>query len=149
MWFKKIVLMPKKAPGPNSSIKKYPLLYLYFDNFEEITENWQNGNFEAARDIDIVRVSNLSLDQVMHDEVLFIYLYENNLLRIKLHDGTCIFKKEEDFYWEQVEHLNENPSFSSNPDPEFQEYHRNLMASVARVVEAIKLRYGLINSTID
>ncbi len=33
-----IQLCPKTTVGPDSSIKKFPLLYLYFDDFGEILE---------------------------------------------------------------------------------------------------------------
>jgi len=121
----KVILSPKKAPGPDSRLKDYPLLYLYFS-------------------------CRFSLDKIMRDENLFLELYKNNLVRLKLWDGTVLVRDEEEFYWDGVKHPEKHSFFPSNPDvPDLagrQEMYRREFALFARVVEAIKLRYGLRNS---
>lgn len=138
----KVILSPKKAPGPDSRLKDHPLLYLYFDNFAEITRVWKKGHFEAARHNSDIRSCRFSLDQIMNDENLFLDLYEKDLLRLKLHDGTHIVKRDEDLYWDRVTH----PEKHKNQlwrNKEIAEHARKLEEEISTIVEAIKLRYGL------
>lgn len=147
---RRLILSPKKTSGPDSRLKDYPLLYLYFDNFNEITKAWNSGYFEAARHESDIRSCRFSIDQIMNDENLFLALYEKGLLRLKLHDGTRIVKQDEDFYWDQVKNPGKGLFFPSNDQmpglAERQAEYRKDLAILERVVEAIKLRYGLMNS---
>jgi len=149
----KVVLEPKKAPGPDSRLKDYPLLYLYFDSFAEINRLWKKGHFQAARHDSDIRSCRFSLAQIMNDENLFLNLYEKNLLRLRLNDETHITKREEEFYWDEVRHPGKLlsrfpfPHNTNVPDlAERQESYRKNMARISEMVEAIKSRYGLTNS---
>lgn len=141
----KVVLSPKKVPGPDSRLKDFPLLYLYFDNFTEITRAWKKGNFEVAKHDSDVRSCRFSLEQIMEDENLFLDLYKKDLLQLKLHDDTHIVKDDEDLYWDRVTHP-EKYQKQSWRNKELAEIGIKLEEEIAAKVESIKLRYGLTNS---
>ena len=41
-------LAPLTGPGPASSLRKYPLLYLYFDDFDQLAKAFRDGNVSVA-----------------------------------------------------------------------------------------------------
>jgi len=147
------ILSPKKELGPDSRLKEYPLLYLYFDNFDEISIARKKRYLEVARHDSDIRSCRFSPDEIMRDENLFLELYENNLVRLRLRDGTELIRSEEELYWDEAKHpgklLNRFP-FPDNADvPDLagrQKLYRKHMVKIAKIVEAIKLRYGLTNS---
>lgn len=146
----KVVLSPKKGPGPDSRLKEYPLLYLYFDDFSEITEGWSKFYFEAARHDSDIRSCQFSLDQIMNDENLFLELYENELVRLKLWDGTELRHDVEEDYWDRVTHPEKcTGEVSRLRNPELIAHRKRLLKEIGVIVEAIKLRYGLKNSNGD
>lgn len=144
---KKVVLSPKKAPGSDSRLKEYPLLYLYFDDFSEITRGWNNSHFKTARHDSDIRSCRFSLDQIMNDENLFLELYKNRLVRLKLWDGTVLVRDDEEFYWDRVTHPEKyTDEVSHLRNPVLIASRTKLLKEMGAVVETIKLRYGLKNS---
>ncbi|MHC4266031.1 MAG: hypothetical protein ACYSUK_08870 [Planctomycetota bacterium] len=137
-----IALPPKTTIGPDSSIKDLPLLYLYFDDFAEIARAWESGLFEAARDDTDIRSKKFSLNEIMKNKELFIELYKNNLLRLRLNERTDIWYEIGQLYWDDVIHPEkfssethsgkQSPAGQAEPDK-----------SVKAIVEKIKIRYGM------
>lgn len=146
----RIRLFPKKGIGPDSSLKEFPLLYLYFDDFSEITKAWQEGSFEAARHDSNIRSKEFSLDKIMKDENLFLDLYKRNLLRLKLNDSTDLRRDSEEDYWDRVIHPEKylekipfSPTLSDKTRQEISAEIKRLDKLIEVKVNAIKLRYGL------
>lgn len=146
----RIILYPKSALGPDSSLKKFPLLYLYFDDFSEITKAWQEGYLEASRHDNDIRSSRFSLQEIMKNENLFLDLYKKNLLRLRLNDSTVLKRDSEEEYWNRAIHpekyldkLPFSPTLSDKTKQELSAEIRRLDKLIDVKVEAIKLRYGL------
>jgi hypothetical protein len=140
----KVILSPKKAPAPDSKLKEYPLLYLYFDNFDDITTSWNKKHFEAARHDSDIRSCRFSLDEIMRDENLFLELYTSKLVRLRLWDGTVLVRDEEEFYWDRIKHPEKyKDEVSHLRRSELIEHRKRLLKEIDAVVAAIKLRYGL------
>jgi len=140
----KVILSPKMSPGPNSRLKEYPLLYLYFDDFREIARAWSKAHFEAARHDSDIRSCRFSLDQIMKDENLFLELYNNKLVRLKLWDGTVLRRDVEESYWDRVTHpekYTDEVSHLRNPD--LIASRKRLLKKINAVVRGIMLRYGM------
>ena len=149
----KVILSPKEAPGPDSRLKEYALLYLYFDEFNEISSAWNKGHFKAARHDSDIRSCRFSLEEIMRDENLFLELYKNGLVSIRLWDGTVLIRSEEELYWDEVKHpgkiLSRFPFPQNTNVPDLagrQELYRRNISIIEKMVEAIKLRYGLIDN---
>ncbi len=149
----KVVLYPKEVLGPDSNLRGYPLLYLYFDDFDEISIAGNKGYFEVAKHDSDIRSCRFSPEEIMRDENLFLELYENNLVRLRLWDGTELIRSEEELYWDEVKHPGKLlkrfpfPDNTNVPDLSgLQEGYRRDMAKIAKMVEALKLRYGLTSS---
>jgi hypothetical protein len=139
-------LSRKTAIGPDSSLKQFPLLYLYFDNFEEITKAWQKGCFEAARHDSDIRSRGFSLDEIMKNEGVFLELYRNKLLRLRLSDGTELRRDVEEDYWDRIVHpekYSDEASFGPDTNPELIARMKELHERIDDELKAIKLRYGL------
>lgn len=138
----------KTAIGPDSSLKDYPLLYLYFDDFAEIRRAWQAGTIEAARHDADSRSSRYSVEKIMNDEDAFLRLYADNLVRVMLPDGTQLRRDSEMKYWDQALHPAEHrfvtpthPDLSEEMKQGIQRELERLNAVVADTVHAIKKRY--------
>lgn len=145
--YEKAILTPKKVPGPDSQLKKYPLLYLYFDNFEEIASDWDKKYFQAAMHEGDIRSCKFSLDDIMKNENIFLELYKNGLVRIRLWDGTMLVRNEEDFYFDRATHPERYiDEISHLHDPAIIKERKILLKKIGAVVDALKLRYGLIKS---
>jgi len=97
-----VELLPKVKLGPNSSLKQFPLLYLYFDYFYEIELAAHNQLICVA-----VYDKLYSLTEVLTNEDLFTRLYEKDNIRIKLNNGFKIFRSIEKDYWQMVINPNE------------------------------------------
>jgi len=125
------------------------LLYLYFDNFDEITSAWNKGYFEVGMDdIDIQTHQSIgySLDEIMSDENIFLRLYKHKLVRLRLWDGTVLLRDDEDFYWDRVTHPEKyKDEISHLRNPEIIAWRKKTLKQIDAVVEAMKLRYGLTN----
>jgi hypothetical protein len=131
-----VSLPPKTTIGPDSRIKDFPLLYLYFDDFAEISRAWEDSLFEAARDETDIRSKKFALNEIMTNEDLFIDLYKNDLLRLRLNGRTDIWYEIGQLYWEDVIHQE-----SSSPEQtEKKEIEQD--ESIQAIVEKIKTRYG-------
>lgn len=145
----RIRLSAKKGIGPDSSLKGFPLLYLYFDDFSEITKAWQERSFEAARHDSNIRNKEYSLDKIMKDENLFLDLYKRNPLRLKLNDGTDLRRDSEEDYWDRAIHPEKylekipfSPTCSDKTRQEISAEIKRLDKLIEVRVNAIKLRYG-------
>jgi len=146
---KKVVLYPKKSLGPDSNLRGYPLLYLYFDDFQEIISAWNKSYFELWKHESDIRSCKYLREEIMQDEKLFLELYKNNLVRLRLWDGTELFKDIEENYLDRIKnsakYANEL-SFKSDSDPELITMMKELRNEIDKKLNAIKLRYGITNS---
>jgi hypothetical protein len=143
---KKVVLYPKKSLGPVTNLREYPLLYLYFDDFNEIFISWNKGYFELWKHDSDIRSREYSREEIIQDEKLFLKLYKNNLLRLRLWDGKELFKKIEENYWDRIinpEKYTNELYYNSDSDPEIITKMKELRYEIDRELDAIKLRYGL------
>jgi hypothetical protein len=110
-----------------SRLGEYPLLYTYFDDFNEIRQAWQQGRCEVARHQSDCRSRGLSVNEIITNEDLFLELYGNGLAWIRFTDGIALRRDLEKFYWHWAVHPEERVS-----------------TEIKRVVKAMRLRYGLI-----
>ncbi len=141
-------LSTKKGLGPESSLKEFPLLYLYFDNFSEIVKVWNQGCLEIWKDDIDIRSGRILRDEIMKDEKLFLELYKNNLLRLKVNRDTELSRDIEKIYWDRIIHPEKfahELSSSSDADEELVAYMKELRNKIDVDIEAIKRRYGLAN----
>lgn len=147
----KKILEPKYGPGPESSLKEFPLLYLYFDNFAEIRNAAKQGAFDVGMIRSYEGIGDYRFEGILADEERFLDFYRNGALRLRLNDGTILSKKQEKMYWDRVE----NPeNYKQEPPEVHSDIHaRNRAESWAELkrldyeinakVEAIKRRYGM------
>ncbi|HSV26432.1 MAG TPA: hypothetical protein VLH60_00930, partial [Sedimentisphaerales bacterium] len=143
----RVILSPKKQRGPESRLKEYPYLYLYFDDFDEIRIAWNESGFEAARHDADIRSCPFSLEEIMRDENLFLRLYMNNLIRLRLWDGTVLCREEEEFYWDRANRPDKYADELSHlSDPAIIAETKKLLKKIDNVVAAIRVRHGLTDS---
>ncbi len=84
----------------------------------------------------------------MGEKDLFLDLYEKDLIRLRLHDGTQIFRSVEQSYWDRVIHPDKQQS-KEYSDNQIAEKMRELNSRINATVEKMKLRYGLENVDTD
>lgn len=138
---KVIKLLPKDCVGPgDSSLKEFPLLYLYFDYFHEIDEAERDGHVLVA-----VYDKAYAVERVLKDEKLFLDLYRAGLLRVKLSDGRELFRSVEKDYWQRAtDPSKEDKELATIPDEALKDYIIRLdRTEINPVVNAIKKRYDL------
>jgi len=129
----------KSYTGPDSSLQSFPLLYAYFDDFEEIKRMASMGSLLIALHASDPRSCSFNIEQVLSDESLFLRLYADNLLRVKLSDGFEIFRRIEEYYWDEALHPEEYTDEMFSED----EWRRNLRKQIDVHVNAIRMRYGI------
>ena len=135
-------LRPKESHGPaDFSLREFPLLYLYFDYFQEI---------DAAEKDQLILVAVYDkvypLGEVLKNEELFLDLYRHDLLRVKIGDTREIFRSVEKEYWEQARAPDKSEAAATHiPDGPIRrdEYLRLQREEIAPVVAAIRKRYAL------
>lgn len=138
--FKRLLrLTPKTEPGEASSLKEFPLLYLYFDNFGEIEQAARSEQLQVSIHANDPRSRSYSVEQVITNEKLFLSLYRDSLLRVKLEDGSEIFRSVEKDYWDRVV----NPEKYSDELRSTDAGIRQLRKQIDVHVNAIRKRYGL------
>ncbi len=143
-------LSVKTTVGPDSSLKEFPLLYLYFDEFSEIANAWAKGHLKAARHDADIRSGGFSVKEIINDENIFLNLYKDNLVRLRLNDGTELRRDTEKEYWDRITHPEKYSEKISVTNPALTDKTKQeLIAEIGRLnklinadVEAIKLRYG-------
>lgn len=160
----KKILEPKYGPGPESSLKEFPLLYLYFDNFAEIRNAAKQGAFDVGMIRSYEGIGDYRFEGILADEERFLDFYRNGALRLRLNDGTILSKKYEKMYWDRVENpenykqeppeIHSEENYKPEPPEVYSDIHaRNRAESWAELkrldyeinakVEAIKRRYGM------
>jgi len=138
--FKRLLrLTPKTEPGEASSLKEFPLLYLYFDNFSEIEQAERSGQLQVAIHANDRRSRSYSVEQVITNEKLFLSLYRDHLLRVRLDDGFEIFRSVEEHYWDRTVNPEKYSDELRSPDAGI----RQLREQIDVHVNAIRKRYGL------
>ena len=138
----KIKLEPKTESGPESSLKEFPLLYLYFDDFSELQNAAKQGTFDVGMKRSYEGIGNYRFEGILADEERFLDFYRNGIVRLKLYDGIVLCRSHEKEYWDMVVHpKNHVREPFSNPAIEAaqQEDDKEIDAKV----EAIKRRYGI------
>ena len=135
----RIVLSPKKEIGPESSLKEFPLLYLYFDYFSDIVDAVRERQIMIA-----IYDGNYSINQVLKDEGFFLELYRNDMLRIKVNDGQELYREAEQKYWNTVEHPEKHMAIlSSSPTNQIEQKLKEITQRIDDTIQALKLRYQL------
>lgn len=129
--------------GPESSLKAYPLLYAYFDHFAELAEMARSGHLQIALHDNNPRSNAYTPEQVLADKDLFLRLYGDNLLRVRLPDGFKMFRSVEKDYWDRASHPEEYSYEISSADADLNERMRGLLEQIDVHVSAIRTRYGL------
>jgi hypothetical protein len=146
------VISPKTSNGPDTCLKDFPLLYLYFDDFPEMESAWRNGLLEAARDDRDERSRDYAIGQIMSDASLFLELYRENLVRVLLNDGTELRRDTEMEYWRRASgHGHERDASGKKPEGAkegiagvgLMEILAQLEKEMEPTVEAIRQRYGI------
>ncbi len=132
-------LTARTGPGPASPLKEFPLLYLYFDTFDEIDQAERARQLQIAIHANDPRSKDYSIEEVLTNEEVFLSLYRNNLLRVKLYNGFAICQSEESFYWDRVV----NPEKYSDELRSRDAISRKLRKEIDEQVNAIRARYGL------
>ena len=135
-------LKPKAFPGPETELKEFPLLYLYFDDFAEMLAAWQNGCFEAARHSADERSCSHTIEEIMSDPLLFARLYREDLIRLKLDDGTVLRRAEETEYWQRATE-NAKKALPDNIGPGVRAIMQELNEKMDARASAIRRRYGM------
>ena len=152
---KKIIISRKNVPGPDSILKDYPLLYLYFDDFYELQIADKQGGFDIS-----VQSGYLDADGftgILADKDRFLELYRKNLLRLILNDGTLLQRRLELIFWDRILHpenhqrkLHMDPLQKNVQESQKERNLRELEASITKcdekediIIRAIKARYGL------
>jgi len=150
-------ILPKTSVGPDTSLKEFPLLYLYFDDFAEMETAWRNDRLEAGMDDRDMRILGYSMNQIMSDSSLFSELYRENLVRLRLNDGTVLSRAGEMAYWDMAtgrkqgwDVFREKPEDGKaeyNTPPKLgagaTEYLKKLHNEMEPMVQAIRRRYGI------
>ena len=151
---KKSVLKPKTESGPESSLKEFPLLYLYFDDFSELQNAAKQGAFDIGMHRSYEGIGDYKFKGILADEERFLEFYRNGMIRLRLHDGTTLDRKAEKEYWDRAvnpaKHV-EEPETQGEPPAgihpkahaELKAYMRKLDEDIGAEVEAIKRRYGM------
>jgi len=138
--FKRLLrLSPKTEPGEASSLKEFPLLYLYFDNFSEIEQDARSGQLQIAIHDNDPRTRNYSVEGVITNEKLFLSLYRHELLRLKLDNGFEMFRSVEKDYWDRAVNPEKYSDELRSPNARI----RKLREQIDVHVNAIRKRYGL------
>lgn len=132
-------LTARATPGPSSPLKEFPLLYLYFDTFPEIDAAERAGQLQIAIHANDARSRNYSVEQVIINERLFLSLYSQDLLRVRLSDGFEMFQSVEKDYWDRAA----NPEKYAGELHSQSEHSRELRREIDVHVKAIRIRYGL------
>ena len=151
---KKIILERKTEPGPESSLKEFPLLYLYFDDFSELQNAAKKGAFNIGMQRSYEGIGDYRFEGILADEERFLEFYRNGMIRIRLHDGTTIDRKAEKEYWDRAVNptkYEEEPETQGEPPAgihpkahaELKAHLKKLEVSISAEVEAIKRRYGM------
>lgn len=143
-------LGPKTEPGPESSLKEFPLLYLYFDDFLELQKAAKQGAFEIGMIRSHEGTGAYRFEGVLTEEERFLDFYRNGMLRLKLHDGTILSRKQEKEYWDRVENPENyeekpvvNPDIHARARAELEADLKSIDEEINSIVNAIKLRYGM------
>jgi len=150
-----ITLSRKIGPGPESPLREFPLLYLYFDDFSELQNADKQGGFEVG-----IQSGSLGYDGfegILVDEGHFLGLYRNDMLRLVLKDGTVLQRRFEVEYWDRILHPEkyarkpkDYPIHKNTQESPIERNLRELEESLTKgedeaniIVRAIKIRYGL------
>lgn len=136
----------KNTVGSNSPLKEFPLLYLYFDTFMDISDAWSRGYFEVALHEDYMRIHDVTYDDVMKDEALFLKLYGNHQMRLKLDNGDQLRRDSEKYYWDLATHPEKYPDhlkLIESPQTDIEKEQNRLAQRIDTLVDAIKRRYGI------
>jgi hypothetical protein len=151
---KKSVLKPKTEPGPESSLKEFPLLYLYFDDFSELQNVAKEGAFDIGMQRSFEGIGDYRFKEIFADEERFLDFYRNGMIRLRLYDGTTLDRKTEMRCWDRVvnpEKYVEEPEPQGEPPAgihprakaELEAELQRLDKEINAEVEAIKRRYGM------
>lgn len=123
-------------------------MYLYFDDFAEIREAWQQRIIEVARHDADSRSRGLSVEEIMNDEDTFLRLYGDNLIRLRLGDGMQLRRDSEIEYLnralnphEYAQPVSSSPDISEEMKRGIQRELKRLDGVITDTVEAIKRRY--------
>lgn len=138
---KKTIIKPKTELGPESSLKEFPLLYLYFDDFSQLQNAGRQGAFDVGMHRSYEGRGNYRFEGILADEERFLEFYRNDMLRLSLHDGTKLYRSKEEEYWDIAVHPEKHVR-KPLANPELEALSQEEDKEIDALVEAIKRRYG-------
>ena len=143
-------ILPKTSVGPDTNLKESPLLYLYFDDFAEMVAAWDHGRLEIARHDSDRRSRDYTTSEIMSDQSLFSDLYKQNLVRVRLNDGTVLCRDSEMEYWDRVTGRKQGEDVFGDLSEERQAKNAGVIAvarkldnEIQTTVQALRRRYGM------
>lgn len=146
----KTVISARTSRGPKTSLTEFPLLYLYFDDFAELRRAWEAGCFEAARHDADARSRDISIQDIMKNEYVFLKSYREDLLRIRLDDGTVLCRDFGEQLWERATSPGkEDDVFGALTEERRRDIsgllqvYDDISAEIDQQVEALKRRYEI------
>lgn len=135
----------KNTPGPSSSLKEFPLLYCYFDDYQELQLAWRNHWLMGAIHDDVTYYT--SMEYAMESEAAFLNLYRRHKLIFELLDGTRLSVIHDKEYWEKYS----NPRSLDHMEPEesdspviktLKAYHKEQNEREQKIINAMKIRFS-------
>jgi hypothetical protein len=147
----KAVLRPKAGESPRSSLNDYPLLKLYFDDFSELKNAARQGAFDVAMQRDYEGQGIYRFEGILSDEKRFLDFYRNNMLRLRLSDGTIIDREKEMKLWDKVLHpeklirkpVEAAPGIHPRTLAELDAFIEEADREEKSIIDALKRRYGI------
>lgn len=139
------ILQKKSYPiKKDSPFFKYPLLSLYFDDFEDLWKALENRQIAIAKD-ELMPWGkwNLSIEDIARKHSLFLKLYDKDFIKILINDENEICIDEEKFY---LEFLRNPEKIDEYVDEINNEYIKQLREEDRKIIsenlELIKRRFA-------
>lgn len=153
----------KTTKGPPSSLREFPLLYLYFDDFEELLAAVKTGAIEVGLSSSM-RSAGITIYRAFTNERAFMTLYRGGSISLRLPDRTWLNRDSEDGYLDEAlvqaiatcaptserrtaARSKERDEAIAKRSPGIAAVMAELEDKMEPTVQAIKVRYGLPNST--
>ena len=152
----------KRVKGPPSRLREFPLLYLYFDDFEELRAAVQTGDIEMSIP-KTMHAAGITIERAFASEEGFTVLYRGNAVALRLPDGTILRRSDEKpiVHWDETleqaiaactpESAKQMPGFDDRPRdddiaaraPAAAKVIAEIRSRMSPTIDAIRIRYGI------